>query len=130
MLNGQCLCGEVHFMVEDSFSYAFYCHCSRCRLRTGSAFASIAGIAIDKVQVTRGRDHLLIEDDRAEGYGARCDKCYTFLFAAVRSKQYMHVSLGVLIDAPSRVPDRHIYVGSKAPWHQITDSLAQYEALP
>ena len=36
MLNGWCLCGEGRFTVEDSFSYAFYCHCSRCRLRTGS----------------------------------------------------------------------------------------------
>jgi hypothetical protein len=63
MLNGWCLCGEVRFTVEDSFSYAFYCHCPRCRLRTGSAFASIGGIGIDKVQIALGREHLLIEDE-------------------------------------------------------------------
>jgi hypothetical protein len=120
----------VRFTVEDEFSYAFYCHCSRCRLRTGSAFASIAGINIEKLTVTAGHEHLLIEGDRPEGYGARCDKCYAFMFAAVRNKQYMHVSLGMLVDPPSRVPDHHIYVGSKAPWHQITDSLRQYETLP
>lgn len=130
MLNGQCLCGRVRFTVEDSFSYAFYCHCSRCRLRTGSAFASIGGINIDKVQVTSGREHLLIEGECSDGYGARCDECHAFLFAAVRGRKYIHVSLGVLIDTPCRAPDHHIHVASKAPWYQITDSLPQYDVLP
>lgn len=130
MLNGQCLCGKVRFTVEDSFSYAFYCHCSRCRLRTGSAFASIGGINIDKVQVTTGHEHLLIEGECSDGYGARCDECHAFLFAAVRGRKYMHVSLGVLIDTPCRAPDHHIHVASKAPWYQITDSLPQYDVLP
>ena len=130
MLNGRCICGEVRYTVEDAFSYAFYCHCSRCRLRTGSAFASLAGITIDKLKVVSGSEHLLIEDDRPEGYGARCARCYAFMFAAVRDKAYMHVSLGTLEDSPSRVPDHHIFVGSKARWHQITDSLPQYAELP
>jgi hypothetical protein len=130
MLNGRCLCGEVRFTVEDTFAYAFYCHCSRCRLRTGSAFASIGGIAIDKVQVTGAREHLLIEGENSDGYGVRCSKCHAFLFAAVRDRAYIHVSLGVLIDTPSRLPDHHIHVVSKAPWYQITDSLPQYDVLP
>lgn len=129
-LHGQCSCGEVRFTVEDAFDYAFYCHCSRCRLRTGSAFAAIAGISIDKVQVTAGREHLLIEGECSDGYGARCSRCYAFLFAAVRGRQYLHVSLGVLVDTPTRVPDHHIYVGSKAPWYRINDALPQYDELP
>jgi hypothetical protein len=130
ILNGQCSCGEVRFTVENAFEYAFYCHCSRCRLRTSSVFAAIAGIDIDKVEVTTGLDHLLIEGECADGYGARCHKCHSFLFAAVRERKYMHVSLGMITDIPSRVPDHHIYVGSKAPWYQITDTLPQYEELP
>ena len=129
-LNGQCACGEVRFTVENAFEYAFFCHCSRCRLRTGSMFAAIAGIDIDKVEVTVGADHLLIEGECADGYGARCRKCHSFLFAAVRERKYMHVSLGTITDIPSRLPDHHIYVGSKAPWYQITDSLPQYAELP
>lgn len=129
-LRGQCTCGEVQFIVENAFEYAFYCHCSRCRLRTGSAFAAIAGIGIDKVQVTAGNDHLLIEGECADGYGARCSRCYGFLFAAVQERRYLHVSLGVLSGTPNRLPDHHIYVGSKAPWFEITDGLPQYEELP
>ena len=42
----------------------------------------------------------------------------------------MHVSLGVLTGTPNKLPDHHIYVGSKAPWFQITDALPQYDELP
>ena len=130
MLHGRCICGAVGFTVEDAFSYAFYCHCSRCRLRTGSAFASIGGIDADKVQLTEGREHVLLEGERSEGYGVRCAKCHAFMFAAVRGRQYVHVSLGMLVDAPSRAPDRHIFVGSKAPWFRIADDLPRFPELP
>ncbi len=129
-LQGQCSCGHVRFAVENTFEYAFFCHCSRCRIRTGSAFAAIAGIGIDKVQVTAGSDDLLIEGECSDGYGARCSRCHVFLFAAVRERKYMHVSLGVLDGTPNRLPDHHIYVGSKAPWFEITDELPQYDELP
>ena len=129
-IQGQCSCGEVRFSVENTFEYAFYCHCSRCRARTGSMFAAIAGISIDKVEVTAGHESLVLEGECSDGYGARCSRCKSFLFAAVRERKYMHVSLGVLQGTPSRLPDHHIYVGSKAPWFQITDSLPQYEELP
>jgi hypothetical protein len=129
-LNGQCSCGQVRFVVHDEFEYAFYCHCSRCRVRTGSAFAAIAGIPVEKMEVIAGHEHLLLEGECSDGYGARCSRCFSFLFAAVRGRTYLHVALGVLADAPSRVPDHHVYVGSKAPWYQIADGLPQYEELP
>jgi hypothetical protein len=130
ILHGRCSCGEVSFTVPNALDYAFYCHCSRCRVRTGSAFAAIGAVSIDKLQVTAGNEYLLIEGECSDGYGARCSRCHAFLFAAVRDRQYAHVSLGVLAGTPSRLPDHHIYVGSKAPWYQITDALPQYDELP
>src|SRR5579872_170907 len=107
-LHGGCACGHIRFHVQDEFAYAFYCHCSRCRVRTGSAFAAIAGIAIDKLEVTAGHEQLLLEGECSDGYGARCGRCFAFLFAAVRGRTYLHVSLGTLADTPTRVPDHHI----------------------
>jgi hypothetical protein len=129
-LHGQCACSQVRFLVQDDVEYAYYCHCSRCRARTGSAFAAIAGVFIDKVEVIAGHEHLLLEGECSDGYGARCRRCFAFLFAAVRERKYLHVSLGALVDTPSRVPDHHIYVASKAPWYQITDGLPQYDESP
>ncbi len=38
--------------------------------------------------------------------------------------------LGTLDTDPGVKAQRHIYVGSKAPWHDIVDDLPQHEAEP
>ena len=48
----------------------------------------------------------------------------------VRDGQWVHVNLGALHDPPSLRPTAHIYVGSKARWHEITDDLPQHDELP
>jgi hypothetical protein len=35
-----------------------------------------------------------------------------------------------LDDDPGARPELHIFVASKAPWHEISDDLPQYEAAP
>jgi hypothetical protein len=42
----------------------------------------------------------------------------------------VHVAMGTLVDAPSIRPDKHIFVGSKAAWYEITDGLPQFDAFP
>ena len=130
MLRGSCLCEAVRFEVEDAFLYAAYCHCSRCRRRSGSAFTAFGGIAIERLRVTAGMDHLLLTQESDVGFVCFCKHCFSPLYAAVRQRQFVHVQLGALLDAPSRRPDHHIFVGSKAPWHDITDALPQFQALP
>ena len=49
MLVGKCLCGTVRYVVEGPFGYAGYCHCSRCRAASGSAFSAFAGVESDKL---------------------------------------------------------------------------------
>jgi hypothetical protein len=40
----------------------------------------------------------------------------------------LYVCMGVVDGNPPHPPAYHIYVGSKAPWHEITDDLPQYDA--
>jgi hypothetical protein len=35
--------------------------------------------------------------------------------------------MGSLVDVPTIRPSSHIFVGSKAPWFEITDDLPQFE---
>jgi hypothetical protein len=125
-LTGGCLCGAVQYKVEDAFSYALNCHCSRCRRATGAAFKSFAGIERDKFEVTKGADQLVRFGD-ALTHDARCSVCGAFLFSQVREGRYAHVTLGTLHDDPSIRPTAHIFVGSKAPWFEITDDLPQHQ---
>lgn len=128
MLVGECVCGDVNYRVEDRFRYALNCHCSQCRKATGSAFKPFAGIERSKFSVVKGQDDLLIFGD-AQGHDARCKRCGSLLYSLVRDGQYVHVTLGTLVDEPSLRPTAHIYVGSKATWHAITDELPQHQEL-
>jgi len=128
-LVGQCYCGHIRYEVEDAFLYAANCHCSQCRRTTGSAFKPFAGIEREKLKLTEGKEALLIVGD-AEGHDAHCGRCGSLLYSVVREGAYVHVAMGTLVDAPSVRPDRHIFVGSKAPWFEITDDLPQYMQLP
>lgn len=128
LLAGKCLCGAVQYAVADEFVYAANCHCSNCRRATGSAFKPFAGIERAKLTVTQGRDRLLIYGDNKEkAHDAHCGVCGSLLYSLVRDGQYVHVTLGTLVDAPTIRPSCHIFVGSKAPWYTITDDLPQYE---
>jgi hypothetical protein len=128
MLAGECGCRTVRYRVADEFGYAMNCHCSRCRAATGSAFKPFAGIEQEKLEITHGHDALLIVGDD-ELNDTRCGACGSLLFSVVRDGEYVHVALGSLVDDPSIRPTKHIYVGSKAPWFEISDDLAQFEEL-
>ena len=126
LLDGRCECGAVRYQVADEFLYAANCHCSRCRAATGSAFKAFAGIQREKLELTSGSDDLLVVGDE-ELNDTRCRTCGSLLFSVVRGGEYVHVAMGSLIDAPSIRPSEHIFVGSKAPWFEITDDLPQFE---
>jgi hypothetical protein len=126
MLAGACECGAVRYQVPDEFLYAANCHCSRCRAGTGSAFKPFAGIEREKLELTDGRDSLLVFGDDDLNH-TRCGVCGSLLFSVVRDGAYVHVAMGSLVDAPSIRPSEHIFVGSKAPWFEITDDLPQNE---
>ena len=126
-LRGQCLCRAVEYTVLDEFSYALNCHCSDCRRATGAAFKSFAGIERAKLTLTRGTERLLRYGESEHACDEHCGACGSLLFSVVNQGQTVHVTLGTLVDAPSIRPSAHIFVGSKAPWFEITDALPQYD---
>lgn len=125
-LRGRCFCGGVEYAVDDAFVYAAICHCSDCRRTTSSAFKPFAGIEREKFSLTKGGGSLLIYGE-AESHNAHCVACGSLLYSLVREAKWVHVAMGTLVDAPTIRPTHHIFVGSKAPWYEITDDLPQYQ---
>ena len=125
-LAGKCYCGAVSYAVADEFVYAANCHCSNCRRTTGSAFKPFAGIERGKLVVAKGADNLLIFGDE-NANDTHCKTCGSLLYSVVRAGAFVHVAMGTLVDDPAIRPDKHIFVGSKAPWFTIADDLPQYE---
>lgn len=125
ILAGECYCRTVGYAVADDFAYAMNCHCSNCRRTTGAAFKPFAGIARDRLSVTRGGDNIKTYGD-ATNHNAHCGRCGSLLYSVVRDGAFVHVAIGTLVDDPSIRPTAHIFVGSKARWFAITDDLPQY----
>jgi hypothetical protein len=126
-LGGECSCGAVRYLVDDAFRYALNCHCSRCRKATGSAFKSFGGIELEKLRIVQGATDTLRVG--GEAHDVRCRHCGSLLFSVVRRGKFAHVTFGTLVDAPTLRPTAHVYVESKAPWFEITDSLPQLQGL-
>ena len=127
VLTGGCLCGAVAYEVDDDFAYAAMCHCSQCRRATGSAFKPFGGIQRDRLRLLTGTP--IRYGDSDDACDVLCGTCGSLLWSVVREGAWVHVAYGSLHDSPSRLPDRHIMVGSKSAWETIADGLPQHDTF-
>lgn len=132
MLRGRCGCTAVGYEVADAFLVAYNCHCSNCRATTGSAFMPWGEIEQEKLRVTRGADSLTVIEDDGTDRAVGCRECCSIVYwtRTTPGQVYVRVPYGTLIDAPALRPTAHMFVGSKAPWYDISDDLPQHDAYP
>lgn len=128
-IKGRCCCGGVEYSIPDSFAYAAYCHCSQCRRATGSSFTVFGGIPTSDIKMLKGEALLSSSKDNNDHdtIGCFCMKCGTSIFDHKQDWGLTHIGYGHLDEAPSMLPQVHIYTGSKAAWTSISDGLPQYE---
>ncbi|MGE6103539.1 GFA family protein [Aeromonas veronii] len=129
-LHASCLCGAVALTLPDQFDYMGNCHCSECRKFSGGDYASVGGLDGNKVTIVKGIDAISRYRKSAETTLAFCRHCGSSLFSQKSSSGKINLRLGVLDDVPSQRPAFHIFVGSKAPWHQIGDDCPQFDTHP
>ena len=96
---------------------------------TGSMFLPWGEIEPEKFRVTEGADSLIAEGDVDGHHARRCEQCFS-LVCWTGYEGTIRVPYGALIDEPSLKPTAHMYVGSKAPWHEILDDLPGTTRLP
>ncbi len=129
---GSCLCGGVAFVVEGEPLRAYHCHCSRCRKARAAAFASNLFTRFDDTRIVQGEDLLASYKVPDARYftSAFCRRCGSKGPRFDRERGLAVVPMGAMDDDPGIRPGRHIFVGSKAPWWDITDDLPRDEAAP
>jgi hypothetical protein len=96
---------------------------------TGSAFLPWGEIEPEKLTVTKGEESLILTGDPRGHHARRCGKCFSLLYWTGYEGR-IRVPYGSLIDEPALKPSAHMFVGSKAPWHEILDDLPQYDEDP
>jgi hypothetical protein len=131
MLRGSCLCGGVRYEIAGPLSAALNCHCSMCRKAHGAAFRSRARVNAADFRWVRGEELVTYFESSPGNHRGFCRVCGSPMLSRFDHKPLVYgLPLGALDDDPNIRPALHIFVGSKAPWHEITDDLPQYQELP
>lgn len=128
MITGQCLCGNVRYEIAGRLGPIVYCHCSMCRRATGSAFATNASVRAREFRVVAGSELISEYESSPSNVRAFCSRCGATLYC--KWFGLIRIRLGTLDDDPGVRPVAHVWVRSRAPWHEITDSLAQFDQAP
>jgi hypothetical protein len=121
-LTGGCGCGAVRFEISEPLVRAYYCHCTRCQRRSGTAAAPGARVAPGSVTVTQGADRLRRWQPPEGLPKAFCGDCGSALFAeSADDGSILVVRLGAFDDDPGVRPSARQFVAYAAPWEPIPD---------
>jgi hypothetical protein len=128
-LQGGCLCGGIRYAISGPITEVSNCHCSMCRRFHGAAFATYGKVAAEHFRWLSGQDLLVVYESSPAGGWAFCRVCGSSLGLPEHGR-LSEITLGSLDTDPGVRPAEHIFVGSKAAWFEITDTLPQHEARP
>jgi hypothetical protein len=127
MFEGGCECGRCRYRVDGEILELSHCHCGMCRRMHGAAYASYAGVAAGAFRWLRGAEQLAAYASSPgvrRTFCARCGANLQALYAA--NPAMLYLAMGTVEGNPEHPEPFHIFVGSKAAWHTITDGHAQY----
>lgn len=128
MMKGYCECRRVRFEVDGSIEDFSHCHCSQCRRMHGAAFATFAGVARSGFRYVCGEGEITHYASSSDHDRTFCRVCGSNIYVALDDEpESLYLSMSTLEGDPQRPSGYHIYVGSKAPWHEIADSLPRFE---
>ena len=131
MYKGSCLCGAVEYQIDGELGPIVYCHCSRCRKVTGSAFTAVSPVASSDFHIVKGGKHLRSYSNESGFHRVFCGTCGSPIIGKRENlPETVRVRIGTL-DTPSYAKvSAHIFVNSKAEWESIPDDAPQYEEPP
>lgn len=126
MIRGGCFCGAVRYEVSSRLINGRACHCSRCRKAFSGAGSAYAEVADPGTFVWRQGQDLLSTYNTHEPWGMQfCSRCGTTL-CGVHGDAVHGVTLGSVDGDPGVEIEKHIFVGSKAPWDHIGGEAPQF----
>jgi hypothetical protein len=129
-IQGSCLCGTLRYEIDGPFSMMMNCHCSMCRKHHGAPFATFAVAPAEGFRWLSGENAVGVYSSSPQGKRNFCTVCGSVAPLLMPEAGLVGVAAGTLDADPGIRPQAHLFVGSKAPWYTISDSLPQHEANP
>ena len=130
--HGSCMCGDVCFELTGPVTAARYCHCSRCRRGRSATHAANAFTDRQSVRFLKGGEKIReFKLPEARFFTqAFCERCGSIMPRIDPERGVAVIPFGAFDGDPGIRPSEHIFVGSKCPWHTISDHLPQHDAGP
>ena len=128
LLTGGCGCGAVRFEVTEPPVGAGYCHCTRCRHRTGGAASLQTRTARGSFRLTAGEADLSVWAPGGGFEKVFCRQCGSALFSRdPDDASIVSVRFGAFDDDPPIRPTYRAFVDFAAAFEPIPDDgLARY----
>lgn len=127
-LSGSCLCRGVEYEIRGELGEVYHCHCSMCRKLHAAAFRTSCRIRSADWKTLKGEELIRFYESSPGEHKAFCSVCSSSLFTRFDARPEVYgFPLGTLDSDPGVRPQRHVFVGSKAPWFEITDDLSQHD---
>jgi hypothetical protein len=130
MTRGRCLCGAVQYEIAGPFTLMMNCHCSMCRKHHGASFATFVAAPPSGFRWIAGEDAIASYRSSEHGRRSFCRRCGSVTPTLMPDAGLAIAPAGNLDGDLGITPQLHTFVGSKAPYYTITDSLPQHEAMP
>jgi hypothetical protein len=127
---GACLCGAVTFEVAPPYRWFAHCHCSMCRKHHGALFGTSIGVARKRFRWLSGAADVVHYRATAAFGRPFCRHCGSKVPSASHDAGALTVPAGLLAGDIGARPRTHIFVGSKSPLYEITDSLPRHDTYP
>ncbi|MGH2905778.1 MAG: GFA family protein [Solirubrobacterales bacterium] len=133
-LTGGCNCGAVRFEVTEPLVYAYYCHCTRCRRRSGAGSAPGGIAAPGSFKLLQGESDLRTWS-AGDGFDKLfCSICGSQVLArSPENHELVAIRLGAFDGDPGIRPTARHFVNYAAAWEPVDpdDGLIHHpEALP
>lgn len=129
-LKGSCLCQKVMYEITGELTDVLNCHCSMCRKLHASAFRTRAKVATKDWNTLTGVEYIKLYESSEGEHKSFYSECGSSLFTKFDSApDILGFPLGTQDDDPRVKATRHVYVGDKAPWFEISDDLPQQLAF-
>ena len=122
---GACLCGNVTWAFSGEPRLSTHCHCMMCRKAHGAAFGTYYQLSPKQFKWTGTNDSITTYASSPSLERAFCGNCGSVVPLIDHEEDCVYVPAGCHDHGPAVTA--HIFVSSKAPWHEITDDLPQHE---
>ena len=128
MLTGHCECGRITFEVDGEIEDFSHCHCSQCRRLHGAAYGTFAGVRRGAFRYLTGEEDRKSYMSSEKNERVFCANCGSNIMVISNTEpDFYYLSMSAIDGNPTLPKGYHIWVGSKAPWHDILDDLPQFE---